>query len=64
MALTSEELTALDTITGEIAQIAIGLYAALLQARHTSPGAPGFTREQAFELTKVLTTYAVNETDQ
>jgi len=63
MALTSDEKTAAKTIADDIAEIAVEMYASLLLAKPPN-AVPGFTREQAFELTKTLIVYAVNGTDQ
>lgn len=62
MALTDEEKTALDTLTGDIAQIAVELYSKLLYAR--AKDNTNFDMHQAFELTKILTAYAVNGVDE
>jgi hypothetical protein len=61
MALTSEELDAAKTIAGDVAQIAVELYAALSKVH--AADLKMFDRDQAFELTKILIAYAVNETD-
>lgn len=62
MALTNDEQAALNAVTGDIAQIAVELFAKLMQARATN--GTNFSAERAFELTKILTAYAVNETDE
>jgi hypothetical protein len=61
MALTSEEKAALSTLTSDVSQIAVELYATLMQVR--AADGTNFSAERAFELTKILTAYAVNETD-
>ena len=62
MALTNDEKTAAGKMASDIAEIAAILYGELLDAKVRD--GLNFTTPQAFDLTKILLTYAVNEVDE